>query len=210
MIRLLIADDHSLMREALRQLFILLPDITLAGEASNGTQVLEKLRSGNIDLILLDLSMPGICGDELIARIRSLHPDLGILVLSMHDKPQFASRALKAGANGYVTKGCDPDMLLSATRRVAAGGRFLDPIIAQSMAFETNELGERTHHRCLSKRELQVMLMLSTGLSVTEIAKALTISDKTVSTHKARMFIKMGFNSSADLVRYVVEHELSG
>ena len=208
MIRLLIADDHTLMREALKQLFTIMHDVELVGEAVNGAQVLEYLRGSDVDLLLLDMSMPGICGDELIARIRTQYSELRILVLSMHNKPQFASRALKAGANGYMTKDGDPDTLLSAIRRVATGGRFLDPAIAESMALESSGLGDQPRHDCLSNRELQVLKMLSAGRSVNEIADLLAINNKTVSTHKARMIEKMGFDSNADLIRYAVLHGL--
>lgn len=208
MIRLLIADDHTLMREGLKQLFAILPDVELVGEAINGAQVFEYLRGGDVDLLLLDMSMPGICGDDLIARIRTQYSELRILVLSMHNEPQIASRALKAGANGYMTKDGDPDTLLAAIRRVAAGGRFLDPAIAESIAFESNGMGDRPRHECLSDREFQVLRMLSAGRSVNEIAEALVVSNKTVSTHKARMIKKMGFGSNADLIRYAVTHGL--
>lgn len=208
MIRLLIADDHALMREALKQLFTILPDVELVGEAINGTQVFEQLRDGNIDLLLLDMSMPGICGEDLIARIRAEYAELRILILSMHNKPQFAARALKAGANGYMTKDGDPDTLLAAIRQVAAGGRFLDAAIAESMALESSGLDDKPHHNCLSNREFQVLQMLSAGRSVNEIAELLAISNKTVSTHKARMIEKMGFSSSTDLVRYAITHGL--
>lgn len=133
MIRLLIADDHRLMREALKQLFTILPDIKLVGEAINGIQVLEYLHENAVDLLLLDMSMPGLCGDDLITRIRIQHPKLPILIFSMHNKSQFVSRALKAGANGYITKDDNPDTLIAAIRQVAAGGCFIDTKIAEQL-----------------------------------------------------------------------------
>jgi DNA-binding NarL/FixJ family response regulator len=208
MIRLLIADDHTLMREGLKQLFAMLADIELVGEAVNGAQVQEQLRQGGIDLLLLDMSMPGICGDDLIARIRSQYPELPVLVLSMHNEPQIAVRALKAGANGYLTKDGDPDTLLAAVRRVAGGGRFIDPSLAESMAFASDGQSDRLRHENLSDRELQVLRQLARGISVNDIADMLAISNKTVSTHKARLMEKMGFHNNADLVRYAVMHGL--
>lgn len=208
MIRLLIADDHTLMREGLKQLFTLQEDIELVGEAVNGAQALERLRQGGVDLILLDMSMPGISGEDLVARVRGHYPELPILILSMHDQPQIAQRALRAGANGYLTKDGDPDTLLAAVRRVASGGRFIDPVIAESMAFETGINGGRPRHESLSDREFQVMRLLARGTSVNEIADMLAISSKTVSTHKARLMEKMEFASNADLVRYAILHGL--
>ena len=208
LIRLLIADDHTLMREGLKQLFALLDDVHLVGEAVNGTQVLERLRRGDVDLLLLDMNMPGISGDGLISRIRAQYSDVRILVLSMHNEPQIAARALKAGANGYLTKDGNPESLIEAVRRVAAGGRFLDSSIAESMAYESSGLTDEPRHSCLSDREYQIMQLLAKGNSLNEIAEMLFISNKTVSTHKVRMMEKMRFKSTVDLVHYVIEHNL--
>jgi DNA-binding NarL/FixJ family response regulator len=209
MIRLLIVDDHTLMREGLKQLFSLVGDIEVAGEATNGALALDRLRQGAVDLVLLDLTMPGIAGPELIARMRGHHPDLRILVLSMHNEPLVAQRALKAGADGYLTKDGDPDSLLAAIRKVAAGGRYLDAVVAEKMAFESAGLEDHAGHACLTDRELQVMRLLAHGMGVNEIAEELAISNKTVSTHKARLMDKMGFASNADLVRYALESGLA-
>lgn len=209
MIRLLLADDHTIMREGLKQLFSLAPDLVVVGEAQSGAQAIEHLRQGGVDVLLLDMNMPGINGEDLVARIRSHHPGLPILVLSMHNEPQIAQRALKAGASGYLTKDRDPETLLAAIRRVAAGGRFIDPILAEQMAFEASGLGRPIRHDCLSDRELQVLRLFSCGLTVNDIATQLAISNKTVSTHKARLMEKMGFASNADLVRYAVVHGLA-
>ncbi|MEW6693319.1 MAG: response regulator transcription factor [Pseudomonadota bacterium] len=209
MIRLLIADDHTLMREGLKQLFTLMDDIKVVGEAVNGAQVLERLREKDVDIILLDMTMPGICGEDLITRICAHHPDLYILILSMHNDPVVAQRALKAGANGYMTKDGDPDALLAAVRKVAHGGRYIDPAIAEKMALSISGLAPRPMHDCLSDRELQVLRLLAKGKAVNEIADQLAISNKTVSTHKARLMEKMGFENIADLMRYAINHGLS-
>ncbi|CAK0745743.1 two-component system, NarL family, invasion response regulator UvrY [Gammaproteobacteria bacterium] len=210
MIRLLIADDHTIVREGLKQLFALTTDIVVAAEAANGAQLLEQLRDydGGIDLILLDMTMPGISGADLITRIVSHETNPPILVLTMHSEPLIARRALKAGAAGYLTKDNEPETLLAAIRRVAGGGRFIDSLLAEEMAFEENTTRRRAPHEQLSEREIQILRLLSKGMSVNDIAESLVISNKTVSTHKARLMEKMGFHNNADLVRYTVSYEL--
>lgn len=208
MIQLMIADDHAIMREGLKQLFALARDLQVVAEAENGVQLLERLRLGGIDLLLLDMNMPGISGDDLVARIRAHYPKLPILVLSMHNEVQIAQRALKAGATGYLTKDRDPETLLTAIRKVAAGGRFIDAALAEQMVFAATGLGPCAQHEVLTDRELQVMRLLARGMSVSRIATELIISHKTVSTHKARLMEKMGFISTADIVRYAMMQQL--
>lgn len=208
MTRLLIVDDHTIMREGLKQLFALVGDLEVVGDATNGAQALERLREGGIDLVLLDLTMPGISGECLIERMRAHHPALRILVLSMHNEPQVAQRALKAGANGFTCKDGDPEGLLAAIRKVAAGGRHLDPAVAEKMAFEAAGVDAPASHECLSDRELQVLRLLAQGKSINEIADELHICNKTVSTHKARMMEKMGFANNADMMRYAIANGL--
>ncbi|WP_417582146.1 response regulator [Nitrincola sp.] len=209
MIRLLIVDDHTLMREGLKQLFALVEGIYVVADATNGAQALECLRKGGIDLVLLDLSMPGMSGEALIKRIRIHYPQLRILVLSMHNEPQVAKRAIKAGANGFACKDSSSDALLEAIRKVAAGGRYLEPVIAEKMAFEAAGVDITPHHEILSDRELQVLRLLAKGKSINAIADELHISNKTVSTHKARMMDKMGFTNNTDLVRYAITNGLA-
>lgn len=208
MIRLMIADDHAIMREGLKQLFALTGDLQVAAEAENGAVLLERLCQGGIDLLLLDMSMPGISGEDLLLRIHAQHPQLPILVLSMHNEAPIAQCALRAGASGYLTKDRDPETLLLAIRRVAAGGRYIDAGLAEQIAFAASGLGPHNQHDALTDRELQVMRLLARGLSVTRIAAQLVISHKTVSTHKARLMEKMGFASTADIVRYAVTQRL--
>jgi DNA-binding NarL/FixJ family response regulator len=207
-IRVLIADDHVVVRSGLRQLFELMGDIAVAGEATNGEEVLELLRQKELDLILLDLTMPGLSGVNLIARIRTLHEKVPILVLSMHNELQIAKRVLQAGASGYVTKGSEQDILMAAIRKVAAGGRFIDPGVAEQMVFEKPSTGEALPHERLSERELHIMKLIAMGKGVNEIADELFISNKTVSTHKARLMQKLNFQSNAELVRYAVDNGL--
>ncbi|WP_260956168.1 response regulator transcription factor [Pseudomonas citri] len=207
MIQLMIADDHAIMREGLKQLFALADDLHVVAEAENGVLLLEQLRHERIDLLLLDMSMPGISGDDLIARIRAHYPQLPILVLSMHNEVQIVQRALKSGASGYLTKDRDPETLLAAIRRVADGGRYIDAALAERMAFVAMGVEPCSPHDVLTDRELQVMRLLARGLSVSRIATELIISHKTVSTHKARLMEKMGFLSTADIVRYAMTQQ---
>jgi DNA-binding NarL/FixJ family response regulator len=205
MIRVLIADDHAIMREGLKQLFALTRDIKVAGEAADGRQVLQVLAgSEGPDLLLLDLSLPGISGIELICRVREQNVKLPILVLSMHNELQIVKRALKAGAAGYLTKSCEPERLFAAIRKVASGGHFIDPAIAEQLVFN-GDTGDRPRHERLSHREFEILGLLAKGLSVNEIATMLAISNKTVSTYKSRLMEKLTLKTTADLVRYAME-----
>jgi DNA-binding NarL/FixJ family response regulator len=210
MTKILLADDHGIVREGMKQLFSLTADIFVVAEAVNGGQVLERVREGGFDLILLDMSMPGISGVNLITRIRAHSPGIPILVLSMHNEPQIAKRALNAGAQGYMTKDSEPEVLLSAIRKVAQGGRFIDPILAEQMVFESGGSQQKALHEQLSEREYQILLLLAKGKSLNEIAEELAISNKTVSTHKMRLMQKMNFRTNAELVRYAVANGLVG
>lgn len=210
MIRLMIADDHAIVRSGLKQIFALVPDFEVVGEAGNGAEVLESLRCEPFDLLLLDLNMAGICGADLITRVKAYQADLPILVLSMQNDPQVAARMLRAGANGYITKDCNPDILLMAIRKVAANGNYIAPDIAEKMAFDVTSSARRPLHSLLFDRESEVFRLLTTGMGVKEIAEQLAISAKTVSTHKARLMEKMNLSSMADLVRYAVQHDIQG
>lgn len=208
MIRLLIADDHAIVRSGLKQVFALAPDLEVVGEAVNGNEVLENLRRQLPDLLLLDLNMPGLSGPDLIARIKAHWARLPILVLSMHNEAQVASRVLKAGANGYVTKDSEMDVLLGAIRRVAGGGKFIAPALAEKLVFDLTLGDDRPAHHALSDRELEVFRLLVAGKGVNDIAEQLCISNKTVSTHKTRLMEKLNLESTADLVRYAMQHGL--
>jgi len=210
MIHLFVADDHAIVRSGLKQIFAMAPDMRVMAEASNGAEVIEGLRTYEPDLLLLDMNMPGISGPDLIARIRTQRPSLPILVLSMHNETQLATRALRAGANGYVTKDCEPEILLAGIRKVASGGKFIAPEMAEKMAFDASSQSEGPRHARLSDRELEVFRLLVAGLSVNEIAGKICISNKTVSTHKVRLMEKLQINSLAELVMYAMEHNLKG
>lgn len=208
MIRVLVAEDHKIVREGIKQLIGMAPDLLVVGEAVNGEQLLDCLRHTPCDVILLDISMPGMNGLEAIARIRAREGAPGILMLSMHDEPQMAARALKAGASGYATKDSEPALLLTAIRRIAAGGRYIDPDLADRMVFDVGLASDKPRHTQLSEREFSVFERLVKGEGVNEIALHLSVSSKTISTHKARLMQKLGVNSVADLVKYALEHKL--
>jgi DNA-binding NarL/FixJ family response regulator len=209
MIRLVLADDHAIVRSGLMQIFSLLPDIEVLAQASNGGEVLEILRKHeHIDLIMLDLTMDGISGVDLISRIKAHKPTLPVLILSMHNEPQVATRMLRSGANGYITKDCNPDVLLAAMRKVASGGKYIAPELAEKMIFDVSASDERPLHNLLSERERDVLRMLTQGKVVKEIADQLSISNKTVSTYKIRLMEKLNLSNMADLMRYAMEHGL--
>jgi len=207
MIKLLIADDHAIVREGLKQLFAICPDVAVVAVATNGTETLDTLRKIETDLLLMDMTMPGISGVELIERIRAQCPRLPILVLSMHNEPQIARRALNAGANGYLTKDSDPEVLLAAIRKVASGKRHIAPELAEAMIF-SGEADQAAPHELLSNRELHILTQLVRGLSINEIAAELCICNKTVSTHKARLMLKLNLQNNSELVRYGLDHHL--
>ncbi|WFP49571.1 response regulator transcription factor [Methylomonas sp. EFPC3] len=202
MIRLLIADDHAIVRSGLKQLFALNADIEIGGEAENSEQLLDCLQRCTVDLVLLDLNMPGPGGCETISRIRREFPTLPVLVLSMHNELQIVSLALRAGAKGYLTKDSDPETLMAAIRAVAAGQRFIDPKLAEKLAFADIVAPESKPHPKLSAREFQILQMLANGKGITEIGQELAISNKTVSTYKSRLCGKLQINNTAELIRY--------
>lgn len=208
MIRLLIADDHAIVRSGLKQVFSLAPDLEVIGEAINGNEVLAFLRQQVPDLLLLDINMPGLSGPDLIARVKAHWAGLPILVLSMHNEVQIAARVLKAGANGYVTKDSEMDVLLGAIRRVAGGGKFIAPELAEKLVFDMSITSEKPAHMTLSDRELEVFRLLVAGKGVNDIAEQLCISNKTVSTHKTRLMEKLNLSGVAELTRYAMQHGL--
>ena len=209
MIRLLIVDDHELMREGLKQLFDDEEDLMVCAEAGSGEEALAILQDEKFDLVLLDISIPGIHGVELIKKIKEQLNSPPILVLSMHNESQIAKRKLKAGASGYITKDSSPKDLLEAIRKVAAGGRFITAEIAEKIAFEVSSATPLVPHELLSARELVILRMLAQGRKVNEIARDLDISSKTVSTHKVRLMQKMHIDSDVKLIQYTIAHGMT-
>ncbi len=208
MIRVVIADDHTIVREGLKQLLSAAPDLAVIGEAQNGQEVLQRVREDDFDVLLLDMSMPGRSGIELIRQVRGEKPKLRILVLTMHEEGQYAVRAIKAGAAGYLTKDSASAQLVVAIRKVAAGGAFISSGVAEQFALGAMAHTDRPPHTALSDREYQVFEMLVAGKSVTDIAERLNLSVKTVSTHKAHVMQKMNMTNQAELIRYAIGHRL--
>ncbi len=210
MIRILIADDHAILRVGLRQILSECGDIQVAGESSNGAEALAKLRAEPFDALVMDMTMPGRSGIELIKQIKGELPKLPVLILSMHKEDVYAVRALRAGASGYLCKDNAETQLAQAIRKVAGGGLFISPAVAEKLALGliAGRADEAAPHTRLSDREYQIFQRLAAGHAVTNIAHKLNLSVKTVSTHKTRILEKMNFANTADLVRYAIRHEL--
>ena len=208
MIRVVIADDHTIVREGLKQLLFTASDVEVVDEARDGHEVVRLVREGEFDVLLLDLSMPGKAGMDLIRQVKGEKPKLRILVLSMHAEHQYAVRAIKAGASGYLTKDSASTQLLSAIRKVAGGGAVISAEVAEQLALSSMPHAEGPLHESLSDREFQVFQCLVRGTSVSDIAQQLNLSVKTVSTHKARLMEKMGLANQAELIHYAIRHRL--
>lgn len=208
MIRILLADDHMIVREGLKQLLTNEADFVVVGEARDGHEVLRLAKEVEFDVLLLDMSMPGKSGMELIKQVKGDKPRLRVLVLSMHQENQYAVRAIKSGASGYLTKDSASAQLVSAIRKVAAGGAFISAEVAEQLALSAAPHAEGLPHTALSDREFQVFQLLVSGVAVSDIADRLNVSVKTVSTHKARLMEKMGLDNQAELIRYALRHHL--
>ena len=208
MIRLVIADDHPVVREGLKRIIAECPDMMVVGEAVDGDGVLGVLAGAAVDVLLLDVSMPGPGFLETMRRLRSELPDLHILVLSIHSEDQYAVRALRSGADGYLTKDHSPDELSAAVRRVYRGGKYVSESLAERLAMDLRADRVTHPHQHLSEREYQVLCNLGAGKRVAEASSELGLSPKTVSTYRTRVCSKMGLQSSTELIRYVVENGL--
>jgi two-component system invasion response regulator UvrY len=208
MMKVLIADDHAIVRHGLRELLAdELPECTF-GEACDGVEVLEALDREPWDLVLMDITMPRRGGIDVLRDLREKHPRIPVLVLSVHPEEQFAIRALKAGASGYLTKEAAPDELIEAVRKVLSGGRYVSRTLADRLAAEITRTDDRPPHETLSDREFQVLIKLASGQTVSQIAAELTLSVKTVSTYRSRILDKMQLQTNADLMRYAMRHQL--
>ncbi len=208
MTRIVIADDHALIRKGLRQIVSDQQDMTVAGEAASAGELLTLLRSQPADMVVLDLSLGVRSGIDLLKHIKSEFPNLPVVILSMHSEEMFALRALKAGASGYVEKSSAPEALLKAIRHLVRGGTYVSEALAQRMAADVRHGTATTPHERLTDREFEVFRLLGSGMSVTEIAQSLTLSVKTVSTHRTRALAKTGLHNNADIVEYVISNGL--
>jgi DNA-binding NarL/FixJ family response regulator len=208
MITVLIADDHDIVREGIKQIVSETADIVVGGEARTGSEALDRVRSGTWDVVVLDLNLPDRPGLDVLAQIRAIAPQLPVLILSMHRQVSYATRALKTGALGYVSKDSAREHLVPAIRKLARGERFLMPQFAESMAFGVLDPGQRSRHEALSDREFQVLSLIAAGKPPREIAAELNVSVKTVGSHRARLLEKMGLKNNAEIVQYAIEHDL--
>ena len=208
MIRILIADDHAIVRRGLKHIVSEQPDMTVDGEAENARQVLDLVRTDKWDVIVLDINMPGRSGLEVLKELRREHPKLPVLVLSVHPEDQYGVRVLKAGAAGYLTKDSAPDELVQAIRKVHRGGKYVSASLAEVLAFELETETDRPRHKSLSDREYQVMTMIASGKTVGEIGEDLSLSVKTISTYRARVLGKMKMRTNAELTHYVIQNQL--
>jgi DNA-binding NarL/FixJ family response regulator len=208
MVKILIADDHPIFRKGIRTILSETPGFVVAGEASTSAEVISKVQKEKFDIILLDLSMPGRGGLETLKDLKRDYPDILVLVVSMHPEDQYAMRVLRAGAAGYLTKEHAPDELVTAIRKIARGGKYITPTLAEKMAFDLERASDGPPHESLSDREYQVMLLISSGKSIKDIGEDLFLSDKTISTYRARILEKMNMKSNAELIRYAIQNKL--
>ncbi len=208
MIRILVADDHTVVREGIKQILARHEGMIVEDEAASGQEVLSKVAKKNYDLVLLDISMPGKSGLEVLEEIKVRHPKLPVLILSMHPEEQYEVQAIKAGGNGYVTKRSTPDEVVLAVRRVLNGKRYISPILAERVFFNLEFDGEKPPHAKLSQREFQVACMIGTGKTMKQITAELRLSINTVRTYRVRILQKIGVRGTNELIHYAVKHRL--
>jgi DNA-binding NarL/FixJ family response regulator len=208
MVNIIIVDDHPIVRQGLKQILSEEPDMAVFGEAQNSQEVLELIRKQDWDIVVLDISMPGRGGLDVLKEIKHERPKLPVLILSIHPEDQYAVRALKAGASGYLTKESAPEALVRAIRKILRGGKYVSSTLAEKLAYNLEAETEKPLHETLSDREYQVMLMIAQGKTTNAIAEEMALSIKTVSTYRARILEKMKMNTIADITYYVIKNNL--
>ena len=208
MIRLLICDDHALVREGFKQILAEVPDLTVAGEAADGPEAIQQIRHGGIDVVLLDIALPGRDGLDVLKQVHQEFPKLPVLIVSTYPEKQYALRCLRLGASGYLNKGVDPSELIAAIRKVAQGGMFVSPTVAETLASAMRNDAGQPPHELLSQREYQVFTLIAAGKSLTEIAAQLSLSLNTVSTYRARIMEKINTHNDVETALYAVRHHL--
>lgn len=208
MIRILIADDHFIVREGLKQIVSDVPDMMVVDEASDGQEALRKALGGLFDIIILDISMPVKSGLDVLQELKQQKPDANVLILSVHPEEHYAMRVLKAGASGYLTKESAPDELVMAIRRISQGRKYITATLAEKLAGVVERPADVPLHTTLSEREFRVMVMIASGHSIKEISEKLFLSIKTVSTYRTRILKKMNFKNNSELIRYSIENGL--
>lgn len=206
--RILIVDDHAIVREGLKQILADTDDIVVGGEAENSSKALQMARKGPWDLVLMDISMPDRSGIETLELMKKEHPGIKVLMLSMHRETLYAVRALKSGAAGYLNKQSAPDQLVDAIRLVASGRKYISPELAQELASTVSGEREALPHETLSNREYQTLCLIASGLPVSAIAEQLKLSVKTISMYRARLLQKMQLKNNAELTHYAIKHGL--
>jgi two-component system invasion response regulator UvrY len=209
MIRILIADDHCIVREGLKQIVADMPDMTVSGEADNGQGVLELVRENAGDVVLLDINMPGRGGLDTLKDIKDVNSQIPVLMLSMYSEDRYAIRALRAGAAGYMTKDSAPDSLIGAIRKISVGRKYISSSLAEKLAINIGNDIEKPRHETLSDREHQVFIMIANGKTISQIAENVRLSTKTVSTYRSRVLMKMRMNSNAELMQYAFRNKLT-
>jgi two-component system invasion response regulator UvrY len=206
--RVLVADDHTTVREGIRRFLADTPDLVVAREAGTAPEIFEAMAAGDCDVILLDISLPGRDGLDILKELKQRYPTLPVLMFSVYAEEQYAIRALKTGAAGYITKNSEPEVLITALRKVARGGRYISASLAEHLAVEIITDTDKPLHATLANREYQVLLMLGEGKTIKEIAGALSLSVKTISTYRTRILHKLHLNTTADLIRYALSQQL--
>lgn len=208
MIKILIADDHTMFREGLKRIIAEYPDLIVSGEAKNGNEVIEKIFNNDFDIILLDIAMPGLNGLEVLKQLKKEKPKMPVLIITAHPEEQYAVRVMKAGASGYIMKESAPDELITAIRKISQGRKYITSSLAEKLAFEIQEEAQKPAHEILSDREYQVLLMIASGKTVSQIGKELFLSVKTVSSYRTRILEKMKMKTNAELTHYVIKNNL--
>lgn len=208
MIKILIADDHPLFREGMKKIIKEEPDMKIVAETESPPEVLELINTSKPDLLMLDISLPGRSGIDITKDVRSFHPKLPIIIISMHAEERFAVRALKAGASAYLNKECDAKVVLEAVRVVVTGKKYITPKVAEQLAHDVDSSASKLTHELLSDREFEVMQLIASGKTIRDIAEQLSLSINTINTYRMRIFEKMNLKTNIDLVHYSIQHGL--